>query len=97
MSQQKGITAVTVEKEERTVHGVCVMVPVALLSAHIPVFPPQQWYQHDLVDHSPQRPDLTSGKNVSGRVWHCLQHKVKSESPFSSGSHHICTAKTETL
>lgn len=26
----------------------------------------QQWYQHDIVDHSPQRPDITSGKNVSG-------------------------------
>lgn len=74
-----------------------VRVLVALLPAYIPFFPPQQWYQHDLVDHSPQRPDLTSGKNVSGRVWHCLQHKVKSESPFSTGSHYICTAKTETL
>lgn len=26
----------------------------------------QQWYQHDIVDHSPQRPDFASGKNVSG-------------------------------
>lgn len=46
--------------------GYGVRVLVALLPAHIPFFLPQQWYQHDLVDHSPQRPDLASGKNVSG-------------------------------
>ena len=26
---------------------------------------PQQWHKHDIIDHSSQRPDFTSGKNVS--------------------------------
>lgn len=33
-----------------------------LLAAHNPsLFLSQQWYQHDIVDHSPQRPDFASG------------------------------------